>query len=67
MTSGWRRFVWEDIRNGRQPRISYPNEKAVITGKVYEARTNNPIVGAKVTLENGKRKNVKNQKRRKLH
>lgn len=54
MTSGWRRFVWEDIRNGKQPRISYPNERAEIAGKVYEARTNNPIAGAKVTLENGK-------------
>jgi hypothetical protein len=44
LTHGWRRFRWEDIQSGRPPVFQYPLEfrGAVITGKVLNARNDNP-------------------------
>lgn len=47
LTHGWRRFRWEDVRNPIAPSLDFPLEYngAIITGKVVEARTNNPATG----------------------
>jgi hypothetical protein len=44
LTHGWRRFRWEDVRNTKPPAFEYPLEfhGAVISGKVVDARTDNP-------------------------
>ncbi len=37
LTHGWRRFKWEDVVNGKMPKISFPKDTSYLTlsGKVY--------------------------------
>lgn len=37
LTHGWRRFKWEDVVNGKMPKINFPKDTSYLTlsGKVY--------------------------------
>ncbi len=39
LTNGWRRIKWEDVVQGKMPKIKYPNDTAYLSfgGKVYGA------------------------------
>jgi hypothetical protein len=50
MTSGWRRFTWEKVTSGAIPSISFVNEKAVISGTVYDAYSMKPIADASIKI-----------------
>ena len=60
MTSGWRRFIWKDIRENKKPVISHHNEKAEIGGTIFAAHTSKPLKGVTITL--GKYKTVTDEK-----
>lgn len=51
MTSGWRRFTWQTITQQNYPAFAYNAEKAMITGKVVDAYTSEPLKNAKVTID----------------
>ncbi|MDP2385067.1 MAG: MG2 domain-containing protein [Bacteroidota bacterium] len=50
MTSGWRRFTWEQIMKQEKPLITYANEKAIVTGTVVDANTSKPLSKVKVKV-----------------
>jgi uncharacterized protein YfaS (alpha-2-macroglobulin family) len=50
MTSGWRRFTWDQIRTEEKPVLTYKNEKALVEGIVLDATTSKPIAKAKVKV-----------------
>src|SRR3989344_1934047 len=50
MTSGWRRFTWEQIMKQEKPLITYANEKAIVTGTVIDANTSKPLPKVKVKV-----------------
>ena len=52
MTAGWRRFTWEEIRQGKKQRIAYNNEKAILSGIVKSSFDNKPLEGVEVALGN---------------
>ncbi len=58
MTSGWRRFIWKQIREGTKPTIRQYGEKAIIAGKITDPQTGKPMAKVEVKLENGKYKTV---------
>ncbi len=49
MTSGWRRFTWEQVRNDL-PIAGYPNEANVISGVVL-GKENEPLQNAIIKIE----------------
>lgn len=51
MTSGWRRFTWEQIRKQTVPSIVMQGERAILQGKVMDGNRNNrPFAKAKVQV-----------------
>jgi len=49
MTSGWRRYTWEQIIENKNPIIRmFPAEKAIIAGVILDAYTSKPIANAKI-------------------
>ena len=62
LTHGWRRFTWQQIRENREPSVSYDGERAVIAGTVVEGRTGNTSAGVTVQIaESGIREKLKEQ------
>ncbi|MFL5730569.1 MAG: MG2 domain-containing protein, partial [Cytophagaceae bacterium] len=52
MTSGWRRFTWEQVSNHTLPQIKFQGEKAMLSGVVMDAQGGKPLAKAKITLNN---------------
>ncbi len=52
MTAGWRRFTWEEIRQGKKQTITYNNEKAILSGTVKSSFDHKPLAGVEITLGN---------------
>jgi alpha-2-macroglobulin-like protein len=52
MTSGWRRFTWEQVINKNLPQVKFSGEQALVAGAVYDAETGKPVAKAKVKLNN---------------
>ncbi len=50
MTSGWRRFEWKQVVAQQFPYISYPGERAVVSGVVYNAYTSQPVANATIKM-----------------
>ncbi len=53
MTSGWRRFTWEKIIEEEMPVIAFLNEKAIVSGIVYNSETGKPMDDVKIKVNNG--------------
>lgn len=49
MTSGWRRFVWEEVLTDRLPTLVHQGERATVTGTVFDAYTYQPIPHASIS------------------
>ncbi|MFM2376394.1 MAG: hypothetical protein RLZZ165_1491, partial [Bacteroidota bacterium] len=54
LTSGWRRFRWEQILNESLPPLSNAGELAIVKGTVLDAHTGKPIPRASITAPNSK-------------
>ncbi|MBA3665030.1 MAG: hypothetical protein H0W61_12590 [Bacteroidetes bacterium] len=54
LTSGWRRFTWEKLIEEELPQITYPGQKALITGTVLDANTGKPVDAVKIKIATGK-------------
>jgi hypothetical protein len=50
MTSGWRRFTWEQLNNNQMPYVKNFAEQAIISGTIYDAQTSQPIAKANVKV-----------------
>lgn len=50
LTSGWRRFTWEQVLNNDLPSVRFQGEKALLGGIIVDAYTGQPIPGAKVRV-----------------
>src|SRR5437879_5684641 len=50
MTSGWRRFTWEQMANHTLPQIKFPGEQTRISGIIYDAQSHHPIAKAKIKV-----------------
>lgn len=48
MTSGWRRFTWDQILNEDLPRYSHTAEKTILAGTIYDGYTGKPLSGARL-------------------
>ena len=55
MTHGWRRYSWKKVMNGDLPLLSFLAEKTLISGKVMDGNTGQPLRNAQVKISpNGK-------------
>jgi len=54
LTSGWRRFSWKEIAEGKIPAIGFQGELASLAGVVLDAYDYKPVQGVKVTSPDGK-------------
>ncbi len=54
MTSGWRRFTWEQALGDNLPMLTNQGERALVTGIVYDAYTGQPIPHASIMAPNSK-------------
>lgn len=52
MTSGWRRFKWEEVQKDRLPNITHPGELAQISGRVLDAYSGQPVPYASIMAKN---------------
>ena len=52
MTSGWRRFSWEQVIDGNLPNYVHVGEKALISGIVRDGNKSKGIAGATVSIQN---------------
>lgn len=50
MTSGWRRFVWEEVTSGQLPALKAQGERALIGGRIVDAYTQQPVANASLSL-----------------
>lgn len=53
MTSGWRRFTWDKVMSDNLPIVSFPGERALLSGIVLDAYTSKPVPYAKLQINNG--------------
>ncbi len=53
MTSGWRRFTWEQIIDEDLPNITFTGEKAIVSGIVYNSETGKPMPNVEVKATDG--------------
>ncbi len=59
LTSGWRRFSWQQVKSLQYPYVQHPGERALICGTVYNAYTMKPVTGATLKMvSNGNTFNV---------
>jgi hypothetical protein len=49
MTQGWRKFAWKEIETGASFTPQFQEEKAVISGHVYDQQSK-PVEGAEITI-----------------
>ncbi|MFN8396983.1 MAG: MG2 domain-containing protein [Bacteroidia bacterium] len=54
MTSGWRRFTWEQVLGGNLPALANFGEKALVKGTILDAYTGQPVPHASITAPNSK-------------
>jgi alpha-2-macroglobulin-like protein len=54
LTSGWRRFAWEQVLGGNMPMLVNQGERALVRGTVYDANTGLPLPHASITAPNSK-------------
>lgn len=52
LTSGWRRYNWQQINSGDIPAITVAGEKAELSGVVYDGYNSKPLAGATLKLNN---------------
>lgn len=50
MTSGWRRFTWEQVTTGELPYARFSGEQAIISGTVYDGETSKPLSKANIKV-----------------
>ena len=50
MTSGWRRFVWEEVTADQLPVLKAQGERALIGGRIIDAYTQQPIPNASLSI-----------------
>jgi len=50
LTSGWRRFTWEQILENQFPLYTYPAEPGILSGIVYNGRTGKVLKEAEVYI-----------------
>ena len=53
MTAGWRRFTWTEIKENKQKRITYKNEKTELSGIIRSAADKQPLENVQVKMSNG--------------
>lgn len=53
MTSGWRRFTWEQVIEEDYPAITFGGERAIVEGFVYNSVTGKMMEGVKVKASDG--------------
>ncbi len=54
MTSGWRRFTWEQVLEQPLPNLVHAGEKAVVNGQVLDAYSGQPVPHASISDGDGK-------------
>lgn len=54
MTSGWRRFTWEKLMEEELPQITYPAQKALVSGLILDAYTGKAIEDVTLKTNGGK-------------
>jgi hypothetical protein len=54
MTSGWRRFTWEQVLGDNLPMLVNQGERALVRGMVLDAYTGQPVPHASITAPNSK-------------
>lgn len=52
LTSGWRRFTWEQVLDKSLPVPQYVAEKALVSGVVFDAYKATKLAGATVSVQN---------------
>ena len=50
MTSGWRRFTWEQVLEKQMPSIQFNEEPAIISGTIYRGQDMMVLAGATVQI-----------------
>lgn len=58
LTSGWRRFTWEQVLDKSLPATQYAAEKAIVSGIVTDAYKATQLAGATVSVQNTNIKTV---------
>jgi hypothetical protein len=54
LTSGWRRFTWEQVLADHLPALANNGERAVVRGTILDAYTGQPVPHASITAPNSK-------------
>lgn len=54
LTSGWRRFTWEQVLGGHLPVLTHAGERAVVRGTILDAYTGQPVPHASISAPNSK-------------
>lgn len=54
LTSGWRRFTWEQVLGGNLPALANAGERAIVRGTILDAYTGQPVPHASITAPNSK-------------
>lgn len=54
MTSGWRRFTWEQLLEENLPQITYTGQKTIFSGKVINAEDNTVLKNVKLKSNQGR-------------
>lgn len=52
MTAGWRKFTWAQLTDNQLPPYTYPAERAIVGGIVYDGYKNMPLHNAEISVEN---------------
>ena len=50
LTSGWRRFTWNNVLSNNLPTITFNGERTVIGGYVYDGYNYTPLKNTKITV-----------------
>lgn len=50
LTTGWRRFVWEEVQSGQLPGLKNQGERAIVGGRVLDGYTGQPVANASISV-----------------
>ncbi len=53
LTSGWRRFTWQQVLTQTTPEIRFPAETTTLTGEIRDGETGRSIAGANIRSSEG--------------
>jgi hypothetical protein len=50
MTTGWRRFIWEDVQAETLPPLRHQGERAIVGGRIYDPYTGTGVANASIAV-----------------